>query len=448
MKASLQTCWAGAVTGLLLFAASSALAFEDAEVRAIIRHVPEPERVGDAPAVWMAREKTLRIDGGGGATEKEHLFARILDPDRARESFSPYSVDYWSENCSVRVLAARIWKEDLTFVALPPEAVRDDLSPLGEGHGVFEMLRRVTIDFPSVEPGDVLEIRLAKARVPRPGETNVQWFLDTMGDELPVIEQRLEIQTPRALRGVAAFSGPAPYLDSRIVDSFDGRGYLSGHLLGLPGPVEGGVFSRRATVRSDADSVTTIAYSNVGWDYLSKYLGRQWYLLVQEISPEMTTAAGKLFSQKTDPRWRAEALGKWARDDFETVPVPDILRFARPFDPATVFANGEGGSMDKALFLTAALRLAGVGASPVFVRSQTGSWVEEVASLDQFDRVVVKADVDPPLWLDPSGKDPLPPGKGLVVTIVDPRLTTFEQDDDFQYEFGLIDFPGTGPTER
>ena len=432
-----------AISTYLLVMASpgDSQAFEEAEVRAIVRHVPRAELVGDATGVWMARSRTFRFDGGGNASEREHLIARVLDDAWAVETFSPFSIDYWAENQSVRVLHARVWHPDLTFEELPPKSVTDSVSPVALGRLGFELLRRVEIEFPDPKAGDVYEIILSKGRRPRTGEYNISWFMETFGAEAPVIEQRLEIQTPGALISAVETTGPELMRGRTAHQGFNGVTFLTGNLAPLPGPVEGGVFSRRATV-AGVDSSSTVVFSTTTWSYLSSYLGRQWWYQLQELSPELSREVSRVTSGNTDPGWRARQLEEWVREEIETLPISHLLRLSRPLTPAQIFEARAGGPIDKAALLAAALRLAGIEATPVFVRTQAGDWAADVACPDQFDRILVRAELGDPIWLDPIDQRTIPPGRGFVVPILDPR-TVASQEIDAQARFvGLIDFPG------
>ena len=431
----------GLLLASLLSLSVEARAFEDAEVRSIVRHIPSQEFVRDAPGVWMARGKTVRFDGGGRATEQEHLIGRVLDAGWGRTEFSPFTQDYWSEGQTVRVLRARIWHPDLSFEDLPKDAVSDQVSPIVEGRPPFELLRRVSVEFPDPKVGDVYEIILSKSRSPRAGEFNVTWFMETFGAEVPVIEQRVEIQTPRAVTTVVETVGPPPSKGRGVAEGFDAVSFVTGNLSALPAPLEGGVFSRRATAVG-ADSVTTVVFSTASWRYLSTYLGEQWWKLIQELSPELSRGVGRIFSGNPDPRWRAEQLEAWVRDEIETLPISHLLRACRPLTPSQVFEARGGGPMDKAILLAASLRLAGIEATPVFVRTFDAPWAENIGCPDQFDRILVRAELAEPLWLDPIDDRPLPPGKGFVVPIVDPRRVAEDEPESTPRFIGLIDFPG------
>lgn len=419
--------------------AGTASAFNDEEVRAIVRHVPDASLVGAAPGVYMGRSKEVRVEGSGRLVEREHLLARAVLPDW--EAFSPFILDYWSEHQSVRVLRARVWRSDLTVVELPRTAISDQPSPVAETHPPFAPLRRLQVAFATPKAGEVLELILLKESRPRPGEFNIQWFHETFAAEYPVIEHYLEVATPQSMASVVGTSGPQVLRGKGVRDGFATEIFLAGNLPALPAPVEGGVFSRRATAVG-TDSVSTMAFSTTVWPYLSVYLGRQWWVVLKELSPELTREAGEVFGTTTDRAERARRLETWVRDEFTTLDVSHLLRGARPLDPSAVHQARGGGPIDKAILLTAALRLAGIEATPVFIRTLPGPWVEDVASPDQFDRVLVRAELEVPLWLDPIDVAPIPAGPGLAIPIVDPRAEAIEETDAEARFEGLIEFPG------
>ncbi len=415
----------------------TASAFEDVEVRAIVRNQVSPEDYPGAGGVWMARLDEITIDGGGGMVGRTHLLARVFDPAWGREQFGPFTIDYWSENQAVVVRKASIYKSPDEAIALPKESVTFVASPLVEGIEPYSALRRLQVDFGELEPNDVVEIVLEKRKRPRGGDFSVQWLVHSFGANDPVIEQQLRLRAPNALKPDITTVGPRVPSTRYADGGFFRREWLNGHLAPVDGGVEEALFGRVQRNPALGDSTGSIVVSSTGWHYLSKYIGRQWGFILAEDGGELNRTVGDLIEGKDDMIERARVLEEFVQKEIRTLDISTAITGMRPLPCRDVLASEAGTPIDKSMLLLAMLRAAGIDAQPTMVRTKAGVWDEKVACPDQLDRVLLHVDLGRELWLDPLDSEALPPSQGFLIGLIDPNAPDVDTD-----ALGLFEFPG------
>jgi hypothetical protein len=429
------------LAGLFLVAgATASLAFDDAELRAIVGNTRPVEANPDAPGLWMARQRTVEIDGVGNAVITEHLLARVLDPAWGRARFSPYRRLFWAEYTGLAA-RARIWRSRTESTPVPADSIRIEDAPEGEGKGgIYGNLRACRISVPSMERGDVLELTLRWNCPIPPYDRNVRWVEETFGAEDPVVEQQLVIITPAAMAVDTLSIGPRLHASTAWTDGMRTYRWITGNLPPVPARF---LETPWARVPVPPDSVgagvSRVLFSTLGtWSFAGAYFGSQWEDSWNRRSSDIDRLVRTALGKEQEPRARALALASAVQKEIRTLPVPDLLLGMWPPAASLVAVQRAGGTRDKTLLLVTALRSAGVEASPVLVRERRDAWSERVPSLAQFDRWVVRARPrgSDELWLNPVSPDAaIPPGRGL--------LFTGPQDlPALQQEAGLIDFPG------
>lgn len=423
----------------------TARAFDEEEARAIVGNTRAVEANPGARGLWMARQRVVEIDGIGNAVVTEHVFARVIDPAWGRELFSPFRRIFWGEFTKVEV-RARTWRSRVEFADLPPDSVRVGTAPEGDAVGSYGNLRECRVSVPPPSSGEVVELRLKwTCRIP-PYDRNVRWLEETFGAEDPVIEQQLVLVTAGAATVDTATVGPRLTTYTTWTEGMRRLTWITGNLRPVPARFVETPWSRVPvpddTVGTGVSRVVFSTFAN--WNAAGSYFGAQWEDSWDRRSERIDRFVREAVRKEKDPRARARAIEMATRREYRTLPVPDIAMGMWPLAASLVALERAGGARDKSLLLVAALRGAGIEASPVLVRERRDRWVERVPSLAQFDRWVVRARPSGSeiLWLDPVGSPrPIPPGRGLLLTGSRDRF-------ELQKEAGLVDFPGLPATDR
>ena len=430
---------AAVILGLLLAAAAPALAFQEAEVSAIVGNVKTSADYPGSGGVWMARQRIVEVDGVGNAVITEHLLARVFDPAWGRQQFSPYRRTYWNEFTSLLVRRARVWHSRQEFEDLPSEAFREEVSPQTEAVGAYARLREVSIEFPRVAPGDVVELRFAWTfRVP-PYERNARWSVETFGAEDPVIEQQLVWVTPTAATVDTGVTGRPLRGTVRLVEGQRVTQWITGNLPPVRARFRETPWSRRSrpATRSACRRRPRWSPCSAPWTESSTTWGPHWETAWNQRSAEVDRMASEVTARRTDPAVRARDLEAVVRKGIRTLDVRDADLGMRPLPATEVLLEKAGGSRDKSCLLVALLRSAGVEASPVLVRTRVDSLLSRVPSFAQFDRFLVRARL-------PGGEAlarpyRLAPGDS---TRAWPALRRRARSLELQHEAGLVEFPG------
>jgi hypothetical protein len=417
-----------------------ALAFNDTEVGTIVGNVKTHSEFPGAGGVWMARERTITLDGAGNATLTEHLLARVFDPDWGRSRFSPWGRTYWSAYTVLQVERARIWKSRNEFTDLPRSSEVDTLAVMVHGASPYFMLRTRQLTFPALHTGDVVELRLSWRVRARKDEINTRWLMEPFGAEDPVVEEQVILITPRALKFECKVAGPP--VRRYVSDRREGQQFrwITGNLPALRDTLIESVWSRRPAAGDSLDSsVSRLLFSSFpNWAGLSFYYGPVWETAWGQRGPELDRVAARAVSGSSDPAERARTMETYVRTQIRTLPIPEGILDLRPLEAVAIARTGAGCPRDKACLLTSLLRQAGLAALPVLVRTAGSMWDPEFPCPDQLDRFLVQVRLpgQADLWLDPVGeRGPLRKSVGLIL----PTRRDLYQPET---EKGLVPFPG------
>jgi hypothetical protein len=108
-------------------------------------------------------------------------------------------------------------------------------------------------------------------------------------------------------------------------------------------------------------------------------------------SPELAALAARLKSESLDPLARALAAIRFVQDDVRYLGMEIGPNTHRPHPPAQVLAQRFGDCKDKALLLTALLRLVGLEADPALVNTRARQTLDEWhPTAFAFDHVIVR----------------------------------------------------------
>ncbi len=422
-----------------LLAPVPARAFNDEEVRAIVGNEKQPSDFPGAGGVWMARQRSIQLDGAGNASITEHLIARVFDPSWAEARFTPYTRTYWSQWTALLVDRARVWHGWDRVEDVPATAIGDSLAEAARGVRSARYMRERRISFPRLQAGDVVEIRLFwSVRIPN-YDYNVRSFEEVFGAEDPVIEQQLILELPQAAQVRLASVGPEVPKSESFRDSMRRILWMTGN---LPASTPHLIETPWSRVPSERDSLpartSRVLFTTFKeWKDVSAYFGRQWESSWNQRSPEMDRILAEVGVTGKPKDVVARDLGAYVRAKVRTVPVAPVELGMFPVPAGEIASEGAGTPRDKTCLMVALLRMAGVRAFPVLVRTRGGAWDPDVPTLAQLDRYVVRADIPggPPVWLDAAGAGrPLPPGRGVIFHGA--------QEGQAGQDTGLVPFPG------
>jgi hypothetical protein len=424
---------------LLPAVAAVAFAFDEADVRAIVGNTRAVEAYPAARGLWMGRQRSVKLDGMGNAVITEHLIARVIDPSWGVERFSPYRRIFWGEFTELMV-QVRIWRSRTEPIDLPADSVHIGAAPEGGAVGSYRDLRECRVSLPPLDRGEVVELVLTWTCLTPPYDRNVRWLEETFGAEDPVIEQQLVLITPSAMKIGTATLGPPLPAHTRSADGERTQTWITGNLPPVPARLVETPWSRVPVPEDTVGTgVSRVLVSTLdSWSFAGSHFGAQWEDSWNRRSAEIDRFVSIAIRKAEDPRARALALEAGVRREYRTLPVPDLFLGTWPPPASLVALEHAGGTRNTSLLLVAALRAAGIEASPVLIRERRDRWDDSFPAPAQFDRWVVRARLAGSgfLWLDPAGSpNAIPPGRGLLFTGAQDRA-------ELQQEAGLIDFPG------
>lgn len=432
---ALRTGWFLAL-GCLALGAGPSRAFNANEVSAILQNEVTSAQVGGAPAVWMAREWDIEMDGSGNYVVIQHHLLRVFDEAYATEHLRPFRLNFWSQSQRFRPLALRVWSNHREYRAIEPEQVAEGPSAIARQHPHYEMHREVTIDFGEVRANEVVELIVQWDYSVIPGEYNTRWLVHEFGDALPTVEEQVTFRLPTAFEPDFGQSGHPVRQITRALGGQREHSWLTGHLPAGGQAVMEGPVSRVFGAAPSADSLTTIAFTTGNWTYLSTYLGRYWEHHASKTGNRLNAVVSRLIEGAKDQRARLDRIVTYMQDEVETLPIHHALCGMRPLDSSVVVEGSSGSPRDKTCALVAMLRAAGLTAQPVMIRTRTSPWAESVGCPDQLDRflVHVRLNDDTEVWCDPvEDETPLPEGRGFYISFPVPEGTDPEPTGTFTF---------------
>jgi hypothetical protein len=418
------------------------LAFEPAEVRAMVANSQDPAKFPGAGGIWLGLERVITLNGEGNAEINEHRVAQVFDPQWAERTFEPLDLTYWSQGMQLRVRVARVWHSLEKSEDLPRDAVVDSLHPSARGLRTCAYFRIRRMSFPRLVRGDRVEIAYQWIIPIEQFNLNMNWFAQAFGAAEPVVEQRLILNQPSATEPVLQFFGPVPQAQIVAREGFRQRLWDTGN---LPGRGSNYLQTPTSSLPLPGDSlgpeVPQVLMTMLGgWGRTGTHYGAQWEAARNRRCEKLDQVASGMMSGHPDLMDRARACESYLREQIRTVPVPVSQLPLRPFDASEVMDDGAGTPRDKTCLLVSLLWACSIPAYPVLLRNHGGVWAEQLPCPAQLDRYVVVAQVrgKPALWLDASGECPVrAPSVGLP-------LVGEGRDVPARLKQGLMPFPGLG----
>ncbi len=402
---------------------------------------------GDPEAVVVSQVTAWRLQPNGLATRYHQVLLRVRHPEQA-EWLRAYGVVSWSPALrSVRLLEARVIRADGTI--LPAQRRESSLLPDPELRMWYDT-RQLQAIFPRLREGDLLEIRY---RVTDRGPANPLaegYFGDivVLGRSVPVLRTLLVIDAPEGLpvhRDLLHLPAPAREED---LPAEPGRHVVALHLGPLPALRD----VPWAPPREERAPLAVLGTVDT-WDHLGALYAR---LLEDATHPgaDIRAEVDRLLAGHPSRREAVRRIYEWVLENTRYVALELGIHAVKPYDVKAVFRRRHGDCKDKAALMVTMLRLAGIPAHVVLLRSRDrGRFETRVPTFSAFDHAIVRVD-DPDLWLDGTvlhyGLGELPAGDrgalalvvredppgGLLVTTPDPRPDDFvaRWDEDLSPE--------------
>jgi hypothetical protein len=371
---------------------------------------------GDFPLVMILEEAEYDIDAGGAARSRERVIMYVAAEagvEPAGEVRVPWAPWYDQRPG----LAARVITRDGTVHTLDQAAVVD--VPAAEQADIYSDGRVLRAPLPAVAVGSVIEYVVTRTSTnPIPGGGVSVHYL--FGGYYPYERTRVSLDAPvDAQPRIVNQTGLEPRVHEK-----DGRR----RLIFETGRIEG---KREAEAH--------LPYDVTESRFLSFSTGSSW----QDIARGYSDIVDRQIAGSDLQKMVRAAVGK-STDRGEIVArllaaIQKDIRYAGveigegsivPRTPRQVLANKYGDCKDKASFLVAMLREAGLSAHVALLNAgQDYDIRPELPGLSKFNHAIVVVEGEPAIWVDPTdvyaraGELPLP-DQGRMALIARPGTTT------------------------
>jgi transglutaminase-like putative cysteine protease len=304
---------------------------------------------------------------------------QVLDARGAREQ-GEAEIRYTPDTQSVEVKAARVYKPSGEVVEAAAQTDHDLSEPW---YGIYYDVKEQLIQFPHLEPGDVIDVEYVVSDV---GRRNI--FADYFGElhllqeELPRVESAYVLIAPKA-RPLYFNQPRLAGLERREEERGDERIYR---------------FFARDVPKVEAEPgmpgfTDVAAYVHVStyrtWEEVAA-----WYagLVRDQLQPDEAIAAAVAEATRglTDERAKIRAIYDLVVKRTRYVGLEFGIHGYKPYKVAQIFQRKFGDCKDKASLLKVMLGLAHVDATLVLARTRRGGDLEAFpASLAPFDHAIV-----------------------------------------------------------
>ncbi len=335
--------------------------------------------------------------------------------DEAAAAARQFVFAYHADRQEVLIRAARVYRRDGRV---------DEAIESGEGAAndpsiaMYTSMRTFFVQFPKLEPGDVVELRY---RIDDVGERDA---LDGIFDEVELLQSDEPVQNrewvlfaPRALP-LQVQTLQAPF--AKVTETVDGPRITRRISIDAVPPA-----SPEAGMPPWSEVLAQVRVSTFSsWDALGKFY---WNLARPQldVDDEVRAKIKEIAGDAKDDAAKAKAVYRYAKS-LRYVALEFGIEGIRPRRCALTLARGWGDCKDKAAVIVTMLRELGVDARMVLVRTlQRGLTVTEPPSLAMFDHAIAYVpSLD--LFLDGTaeghGTEELPAmDRGAIALVVSPE---------------------------
>jgi cellulose synthase operon protein C len=372
---------------------------QDKETRAYLEHLAPASQRDDEKYAWQSERflalrhapkdgrnrRTLRdltvttvFPNGLSASFRQVVFQPLTDGAAALSR--QYAFAYQADRQMVELRGARVYRMD----GRTDEAVESGEAPADDPSiSMYTSARTFYVQFPRLEPGDVVELRYRIEDVTPRNE-----FADYFGDlvylqsEEPVANAEYVLLTPKQRRMYFDTN-----LGSRVVHETSERGehrvdrFFAKTLDAIDPEPEMPPFPE---VAGFVHASTFDSWESMGrwyWGFVRDQL---------DTDEETRRLAQRIVANATTDLDKVKAIYRWVVENTRYVGLEFGVYGYKPYRAVQTVTRGWGDCKDKASAITTLLETVGVEASLVILRTQLrGEFHSKIASLAAFDHAIV-----------------------------------------------------------
>ena len=322
----------------------------------------------------------------------EHDAVKVLTPDGVDENATLDRVLDESEG-KIDVLVARTIKADGRVLDAPPP----EITPLAGASKVYSSMKRFSIRFPEVEPGDVVEFHLRTSHAPKPG--GHFWATTYVQNPMPIVDSSFTVTIPKGVYFQAAAPGMTDGKPKEEVVSEGGVDYrrMSWHVTNQK------AFEYTALAPATLSLLARIEVSSFkSWEEVANYIGQAWKEN-STISEGLALRIAGWVPSTADPVARATAvLKEIGRNRKAATFLSEGPVFHKP---SQTFPEELVSLTDSALLTSVALSSAGIPNVPIATTGVSAkSLQDELPHPEKVERIILQIPVAgaDSYWVDPE----------------------------------------------
>ncbi|MGD0416018.1 MAG: DUF3857 domain-containing protein [Terriglobales bacterium] len=341
----------------------------------------------DEAAVFERILNRVHFENDGTEVSETEAVVRIQS-QAGVEEFGQLVFGYSSATEKLEVEYVRVRKPDGQVVVTPESTAQDFAPDVLKEAPMYSDYRQRHISVAALQPGDTLEYRTV-TRVLTPLAGGNFWYEYTFPKDVAVVEDRLEIDIPKA-RQVKL---KTPTRKPEIQETRDRRVYTW---------VVKDIQPARDKDKDEADEDTSPDVqltTFTDWKEVA-----QWYAKLQgermTVDDSVRKKAEELAKGADTPTEKAQRIYDFVARNVRYVSISLGIGRYQPHSASDVLQNGYGDCKDKHTLFSALLRAVGIQSYPVLIDSARNLDVD-VPSPAQFDHVITAARLGTGLtWLD------------------------------------------------
>ncbi|MBI4955838.1 MAG: DUF3857 domain-containing protein [Myxococcales bacterium] len=333
---------------------------------------------GEQPRRTLRRLAVTTVFDNGLARRFYQVAYEPLTPEAAAQA-RQYSFFYHSDRQLVALRAAKVYRANgRVDEAVETGSVASDDPSIA----MYSLQRAFYVQFPRIEPGDVVELRYRVDDVGAPGElADAYGEVEPLQDDEPIASAELVLVTPAARRFQVSVT-PLPGLE-REEHEVGGRRILRLHARDVPPLRREPRMPPGSELLAQVHVSTFANWAEVGRWYASFARDK---LAADE---EVRRQAHDLVAGLADVRAKVAAVYRFVANRLRYVALEFGVEGIRPRPAALTLARGWGDCKDKAALIVSMLGELGIDAEMVLVRTALrGGLDTSVASLAAFDHAI------------------------------------------------------------
>ncbi len=325
------------------------------------------ESTGRIPAgsdkVYILSEKYDKLSQGGIRSRTVHLIIQVFSKNGA-EVLKNYPIWYDKETEKTNIELAKVVHTDgSTSLAQNSEVNRQG------NKGV------VVINFPALDAGDIMEIEYTVSLIKPNFFGSYFGNINLFSNTLPILESRYILSAPDTEKLYFNSTGNAP---KPTVTTTEGETTYTWTMKDLPAIT---LNPNAPPVNELSPSIEVSTFKD--WDSLAKWY---WNLIKgQNIANSDITAKVKelTINCKTDKE-KLEVIYKWVTTEIRNNAWEFGVHGYKPYNASTIFTRRFGDCKDKATLINVMLKIAGIDAWPMLLRSTQSDNVVKGRGLEDF----------------------------------------------------------------